>query len=121
LKSYKQNAEIQVKMTTGNYAVTARAIAQRMGFNQNGEVLAFTGAQLAQMEQSELTTAIEDGAVFARVATEQKLRIVEVLQFKGELVAMTGDAVNYAPAPRQADIGIAIGGAGTEVAKKPLA
>ncbi|MEJ1932348.1 cation-transporting P-type ATPase [Nostoc sp. NIES-2111] len=113
-----QDAGIQVKMITGDHAATAKAIAQRMGFNKNGEVLAFTGAQLAQMEQSELATAIEDGAVFARVAPEQKLRIVEALQSKGEIVAMTGDGVNDAPALRQADIGIAMGGAGTEVAKE---
>ncbi len=113
-----QNAGIQVKMITGDHAVTARAIAQSMGFNKNGEVLAFTGSELAQMDKSELATAIEDGVVFARVAPEQKLRIVEALQSKGEVVAMTGDGVNDAPALKQADIGIAMGGAGTEVAKE---
>ncbi|MBD2255089.1 cation-translocating P-type ATPase [Nostoc parmelioides] len=113
-----QNAGIEVKMITGDHAATAQAIAQRMGFKQNGEVLAFTGAQLAQMSQTQLATAIEDGSVFARVAPEQKLRLVDALQSKGEVVAMTGDGVNDAPALRQADIGIAMGGAGTEVAKE---
>ncbi|MBD2195945.1 MULTISPECIES: cation-translocating P-type ATPase [Calothrix] len=113
-----QNAGIQVKMITGDHAATAKAIAQSMGFNKNGEVLAFTGKELAQMDNSQLTTAIEDGVVFARVAPEQKLRIVEALQSKGEVVAMTGDGVNDAPALKQADIGIAMGGAGTEVAKE---
>jgi cation-transporting P-type ATPase F len=113
-----QEAGIQVKMITGDHAVTARAIASRMGFNKNGEVLAFTGQELTQMDQQELANAVEDGAVFARVAPEQKLRLVEALQSKGEIVAMTGDGVNDAPALKQADIGIAMGGAGTEVAKE---
>ncbi|MES1024626.1 cation-transporting P-type ATPase [Gloeocapsa sp. BRSZ] len=113
-----QEAGIQVKMITGDHAVTAQAIAQRMGFNHHKEVIAFTGQQLAQMDDRELANAVEDGAVFARVAPEQKLRLVEALQSKGEIVAMTGDGVNDAPALRQADIGIAMGGAGTEVAKE---
>lgn len=111
-------AGIKVKMITGDHAVTAQAIAKRMGFNKNGEVMAFTGQQLAQMDNQQLKTAVEDGVVFARVAPEQKLRIVEALQSKGEIVAMTGDGVNDAPALKQADIGIAMGGAGTEVAKE---
>lgn len=113
-----QNAGIQVKMITGDHAVTAKAIASRMGLNKNGEILAFTGQQLAKMEQQELSMAVEDGSVFARVAPEQKLRLVEALQSKGEIVAMTGDGVNDAPALKQADIGIAMGQAGTEVAKE---
>ncbi|MCX7596638.1 MAG: HAD-IC family P-type ATPase, partial [Fischerella sp.] len=113
-----QEAGIQVKMITGDHAVTARAIAQSMGLHKNGKVLTFTGTELAQMDKSELATAIEDGVVFARVAPEQKLRIVEALQSRGEVVAMTGDGVNDAPALKQADIGIAMGRAGTEVAKE---
>jgi cation-transporting ATPase F len=113
-----QEAGIQVKMITGDHAITAKAIAQRMGFNKNDKVTAFTGQQLAQMDKLELAKAVEDGVVFARVAPEQKLRIVEALQSKGEVVAMTGDGVNDAPALKKADIGIAMGGAGTEVAKE---
>jgi cation-transporting P-type ATPase F len=113
-----QEAGIQVKMITGDHAVTARAIASRMGLNKNGEVLAFTGQKLAQMDRQQLANAVEDGVVFARVAPEQKLRLVEALQSKGEIVAMTGDGVNDAPALKQADIGIAMGEAGTEVAKE---
>jgi cation-transporting P-type ATPase F len=113
-----QEAGIQVKMITGDHAVTARAIASRMGLNKNGEVLAFTGQELAHLDKQELATAVEYGVVFARVAPEQKLRLVEALQSKGEIVAMTGDGVNDAPALKQADIGIAMGQAGTEVAKE---
>ncbi|MBD2504936.1 cation-translocating P-type ATPase [Anabaena azotica] len=113
-----QTAGIQVKMITGDHAVTAQAIARRMGINKNGSVLAFTGAELAKMDQAELAQVAEEGVVFARVAPEQKLRLVEALQSKGEVVAMTGDGVNDAPALKQADIGIAMGGAGTEVAKE---
>ncbi len=113
-----QDAGIQVKMITGDHAGTARAIASRMGLNKNGEVLAFTGQELAELDKQELATAVEDGTVFARVAPEQKLHLVEALQSKGEIVAMTGDGVNDAPALKQADIGIAMGQAGTEVAKE---
>ncbi|BAZ31448.1 ATPase, E1-E2 type [Cylindrospermum sp. NIES-4074] len=113
-----QSAGIQVKMITGDHAVTAQAIARRMGINNNGAVLAFTGAELAKMDKTELAQVAQEGAVFARVAPEQKLRLVEALQSKGEVVAMTGDGVNDAPALKQADIGIAMGGAGTEVAKE---
>ena len=105
-------------MITGDHAVTAQAIAYRMGINKNGSVLAFTGAELAKMDKAELAEVAQEGVVFARVAPEQKLRLVEALQSKGEIVAMTGDGVNDAPALKQADIGIAMGGAGTEVAKE---
>jgi len=113
-----QSAGIQVKMITGDHVVTAQAIARRIGLKKNKQVLAFTGSELAKMNKQELATAVEDGVVFARVAPEQKLRLVEALQSKGEIVAMTGDGVNDAPALKQADIGIAMGRTGTEVAKE---
>ncbi|MGF1589401.1 MAG: cation-transporting P-type ATPase [Pleurocapsa sp.] len=113
-----KSAGIEVKMITGDHAVTASAIASTMGLQQQGDVLAFTGQELAQMNQQELTNAVTDGVVFARVAPEQKLRLVEALQATGKVVAMTGDGVNDAPALKQAEIGIAMGKAGTEVAKE---
>lgn len=115
-----QTAGIQVKMITGDHIATAKAIARRMGFRKtkhNRELVAYTGAQLAEMSKSELAEAVEAGSVFARVAPEQKLRLVEALQLQGEIVAMTGDGVNDAPALKQADIGIAMG-SGTEVSKE---
>ncbi|KAM3097289.1 HAD-IC family P-type ATPase [Phormidesmis sp. 146-35] len=112
-----QSAGIQVKMITGDHIGTATAIARRMGFRKDRKVKAFTGAALAEMNPSELANAVEEGVVFARVAPEQKLRLVEALQSRGEVVAMTGDGVNDAPALKQADIGIAMG-SGTEVSKE---
>ncbi len=113
-----QNAGIQVKMITGDHATTAAAIAKRMGMQKNGRVQAFTGTQIGEMDDQTLANNLEDSVVFARVAPEQKLRLVEALQARGEIVAMTGDGVNDAPALKQADVGIAMGGAGTEVAKE---
>ncbi len=113
-----QTAGIQVKMITGDHRVTAAAIAERMGLSQQDEVLAYTGQDLADMDSHALANAVQDGSVFARVAPEQKLRLVEALQSRGHVVAMTGDGVNDAPALKQADIGIAMGRAGTEVAKE---
>ncbi|NJR25842.1 MAG: HAD-IC family P-type ATPase [Richelia sp. CSU_2_1] len=115
-----QTAGIQVKMITGDHIATAKAIARRMGFRKakhNRELIAYTGAQLSEMSKNELAEAAAAGSVFARVAPEQKLRLVEALQSKGEIVAMTGDGVNDAPALKQADIGIAMG-SGTEVSKE---
>jgi len=113
-----QSAGIGVKMITGDHITTAKAIALRMGLQKDGRVEAFEGQQLAQMDDRELAQAVEDGVVFARVAPAQKLRLVEALQSKGEIVAMTGDGVNDAPALKQADIGVAMGGAGTDVARE---
>lgn len=114
-------AGIQVKMITGDHIKTAKAIAQQMGIVKSGHVTAFEGRQLAEMDQQQLTQAVEDGTVFARVAPSQKLQLVEALQAKGEVVAMTGDGVNDAPALKQADIGIAMGKEGTDVAREASA
>jgi calcium-translocating P-type ATPase len=113
-----QAAGINVKMITGDHITTARAIAKQMGIQKSGQVLAFEGQQLRQMGDRDLAQVIEDGVVFARVAPAQKLQLVEALQSRGEIVAMTGDGVNDAPALKQADIGIAMGKGGTEVARE---
>ena len=113
-----QSAGIHVKMITGDHVLTARSIAQRMGIRKTEQVLAFEGRQLANMGDRQLAQTVEDGDVFARVAPAQKLQLVEALQSKGEIVAMTGDGVNDAPALKQADIGIAMGKGGTEVARE---
>ena len=111
-------AGIHVKMITGDHVTTAQVIAQRMGIQQSEQVLAYTGQHLAKMDQRELTQTVQAGDVFARVAPAQKLQLVEALQSKGDIVAMTGDGVNDAPALKQADIGIAMGKGGTEVARE---
>lgn len=112
-----QTAGIAVKMVTGDHAVTASAIARMLNLSQ-GEIQTLSGKALEQISDRELQNVIEDTVVFARVAPQQKLRLIEALQAKGEIVAMTGDGVNDAPALKQADIGIAMGRSGTEVAKE---
>ena len=107
-------AGIQVKMITGDHAITAAAIARELGLE--GAVL--TGAELDRLDVAELSLHIENTAVFARVAPEHKVKIVQALKARGHVVAMTGDGVNDAPALKNADIGVAMGITGTEVTKE---
>jgi magnesium-transporting ATPase (P-type) len=113
-------AGIKVKMITGDHAATALAIANQLNIVQDGGH-ALTGRQLAALDDAALTAAVRETDVFARVEPEQKLRLVRALQANGEIVAMTGDGVNDAPALKSADIGIAMGLGGTEVAKEAAA
>jgi cation-transporting ATPase F len=109
-------AGIRVKMITGDHPGTALAIARQLGIAQ-GDAGVLTGRDLAALDGPALRVAAAATDVFARVEPQQKLRLVEALQARGEVVAMTGDGVNDAPALRQADIGVAMGLSGTEVAK----
>lgn len=107
------SAGIQVRMITGDHAVTAAAIGQQLGITGK----ALTGAQFAAMSDEQLMQELDDIGVIARVAPEDKIRLVELLQRKQNIVAMTGDGVNDAPALKKADIGVAMGITGTEVSK----
>ncbi|MBZ0105155.1 MAG: cation-transporting P-type ATPase [Sulfuricella denitrificans] len=111
-------AGISVKMITGDHAVTAGAIARQIGLFHGGETEILGGRDLAEMGDAALAQAVRTTHVFARVEPEQKLRLVRALQANGEIVAMTGDGVNDAPALKQADIGVAMGITGTEVARE---
>jgi Ca2+-transporting ATPase len=111
-----QEAGIKIKMITGDHPVTAAAVARQIGISCPED--AMTGRELAELSDTELIAATERVAVFARVTPEQKLRLVEALQAQGNVVAMTGDGVNDAPALKQADIGVAMGINGTDVAKE---
>lgn len=109
-------AGIRTLMITGDYPNTARAIAESIGLLQPGHKV-LTGAQLDQIDDKQLIKEVEETDVFARVSPEHKMRIVNALQANGEVVAMTGDGVNDAPAIKQADIGVSMGITGTDVAK----
>lgn len=109
-------AGITVKMITGDHAITARAIAMRMGLSEDPKTV--TGQELDGLEELAFKARARDTAVFARTSPEHKLRLVEALQADGSIIAMTGDGVNDAPALKRADIGVAMGGKGTEAAKE---
>ncbi|MCK6375522.1 MAG: HAD-IC family P-type ATPase [Zoogloea sp.] len=113
-------AGVAVKMITGDHAETALAIARKLGL-AGPTARAVTGRELAAMDDAALQATVGEVSVFARVEPEQKLRLVQALQARGEVVAMTGDGVNDAPALKAADIGVAMGAGGTEVAKDAAA
>jgi Ca2+-transporting ATPase len=109
-------AGIRTLMITGDYPNTARAIAESIGLLRPGHKV-LTGAELDEIDDKQLIVEVEQTDVFARVSPEHKMRIVNALQANGEIVAMTGDGVNDAPAIKQADIGVSMGITGTDVAK----
>lgn len=109
-------AGIEVKMITGDHLGTAEAIGAQLGLSRANE--AIEGKALLDLDEAALGTVAIRGSVFARVAPEQKLRLVEALQARGQVVAMTGDGVNDAPALRQADVGVAMGLTGSSVSKE---
>ncbi|GHO48711.1 cation-translocating P-type ATPase [Ktedonospora formicarum] len=111
-----QQSGVRVIMITGDHPITARAIAYELGVMQQGEHVV-TGLELEQTSDDRLKEMVRDVAVYARVAPHHKLRIVQALKANGEITAMTGDGVNDAPALQQADIGVAMGRAGTDVAR----
>jgi Ca2+-transporting ATPase len=116
------SASIEVVMITGDHPSTAVAIAKQLGIIQSdhsdSSQHVITGLELSQMSEPELKTKLKTVRVFARVSPEQKIRIVQLLQDNGEFVAMTGDGVNDAPALKRANIGVAMGKIGTDVARE---
>ena len=111
-------AGIRIIMITGDYGLTAESIARRIGIVRGAQPRLLTGPDLATMDDEALKTALQDEVICARMTPEHKLRVVTVLRELGHVVAVTGDGVNDAPALKKADIGVAMGRAGTDVAKE---
>jgi len=111
-------AGIRIVMITGDYGLTAESISRKIGIISSPNARVITGFDLEKMSDDELKRAMDDEVIFARVAPEHKLRVVRNLQEKGEIVAVTGDGVNDAPALKKADIGVAMGITGSDVAKE---
>ncbi|KXT67232.1 cation-transporting ATPase, E1-E2 family [Streptococcus gallolyticus] len=111
-------ASIRIIMVTGDYGLTALSIAKKIGIVRSDNARVVTGLELEKMSDEDLKEALTGEIVFARVAPEQKYRVVTALQELGEVVAVTGDGVNDAPALKKADIGVAMGVTGTDVAKE---
>ncbi len=111
-----RDAGIRVKMVTGDHLVTARAVGETMGIGDGGRALA--GKDLESLDDEDLRRTAPDVDVYARASPEDKLRLVQALQANGNVVAMTGDGVNDAPALKRADVGVAMGRSGTEVARE---
>src|SRR5213078_3871554 len=112
-----KKARIRVVMITGDHKLTAMAVAREMGILGEGD-LAFTGEELEKMSDADLVREVERIRVYARVAPEHKMRIVDAWKKAGHIVAMTGDGVNDAPALKRSNLGVAMGITGTDVAKE---
>jgi P-type Ca2+ transporter type 2C len=113
-----RRAGIRIIMITGDYGLTAESIAKRIGIVKGPKPRVVSGLELEELSDEQLKEYLKDEIIFARVAPEQKLRVVTNLQEMGEIVAVTGDGVNDSPALKKADIGVAMGIAGTDVAKE---
>ncbi len=115
-----REASIRIVIMTGDHSITAKAVGREIGLCRSGEPPVFTGEQLEEIDDEELTRILmtDDSVIFSRVSPAHKLRIVNILEDQNEVVAVTGDGVNDAPALKRADIGVAMGITGTDVAKE---